>query len=99
MTGKNLLLSRWGRILTFGILYISEGIPLGFAAVAMTAYMRREGLDIVLIGKFTAAFYLPWAFKWAWAPLVDMITLERWGGRKTWIAICQALMIVTLFFR
>lgn len=96
MTGKNLLNSRWGRILTFGILYISEGIPLGFAAVAMTAYMRRQGLEVSLIGAFIASFYLPWAFKWAWAPLVDMITLERWGGRKTWIGICQALMIVTL---
>jgi PAT family beta-lactamase induction signal transducer AmpG len=94
---KNLLDSRKGRIATFGILYVSEGIPLGFAAVAMAAYMRRQGLDVGQIGAFVGSFYLPWAFKWAWAPLVDLVRLERFGGRKAWIILCQALMILTLF--
>jgi len=89
--------SKAGRLSTFGLLYVSEGIPLGFAAVAMAAYMRREGLDATLIGAFVASFYLPWAFKWAWAPLVDLIGLKRYGGRKAWILLCQGLMIVTLW--
>jgi PAT family beta-lactamase induction signal transducer AmpG len=97
MTVRNLLHSRAGRLATFGILYISEGIPLGFAAVAMAAYMRRQGLDVGQVGTFVGSFYLPWAFKWAWAPLVDLVRLQRFGGRKAWIALCQALMIVTLF--
>jgi PAT family beta-lactamase induction signal transducer AmpG len=97
MISRNLLGSRAGRLATFGILYVSEGIPLGFAAVAMTAYMRRQGLDVAQIVAFVGSFYLPWAFKWAWAPLVDLVKLQRFGGRKAWIAICQALMIVTLF--
>jgi len=94
---KNILDSRKGRIATFGLLYVSEGIPLGFAAVAMAAYMRRQGLDAAQIGAFVGSFYLPWAFKWAWAPLVDMVKLERLGGRKAWIVLCQALMLLTLF--
>ena len=93
---KNILDSRRGRIGTFGLLYVSEGIPLGFAAVAIAAYMRREGLDAAQIGAFVGSFYLPWAFKWAWAPLVDLVRLERLGGRKAWIVLCQALMIATL---
>lgn len=93
---RNLLDSRPGRIASFGILYVSEGIPLGFAAVAIAAYMRRQGLDVAQVGAFVAAFYLPWAFKWAWAPLVDLVRLERFGGRKAWIALCQAVMILTL---
>jgi PAT family beta-lactamase induction signal transducer AmpG len=97
MAIKNMLDSKKGRFTTFGILYISEGIPLGFAAVAMAAYMRREGMDVAQVGAFVASFYLPWAFKWAWAPLVDLIGLKRIGGRKAWIVICQVLMIVTLF--
>lgn len=97
MFSRNLLGSRAGRLTTFGILYVSEGIPLGFAAVAMAAYMRRQGLDVGQIGAFVGSFYLPWAFKWAWAPLVDLVRLERFGGRKGWIVLCQALMIVTLF--
>lgn len=97
MAGPNMLDSKKGRLATFGLLYISEGVPLGFAAVAMAAYMRREGMDIAQVGGFVAAFYLPWAFKWAWAPLVDLIGLRRFGGRKAWIVLCQLLMIVTLF--
>ena len=93
---RNILDSRRGRIGTFGLLYVSEGIPLGFAAVAIAAYMRREGLDAAQIGAFVGSFYLPWAFKWAWAPLVDLVRLERLGGRKAWIVLCQALMIATL---
>jgi len=94
---NNLLDSRKGRIATFGILYVSEGIPLGFAAVAMAAYMRRQGLDVAQIGAFVGSFYLPWAFKWAWAPLVDLVKFRRFGGRKAWIILCQALMLLTLF--
>ena len=97
MSGANMLDTKKGRLSTFGILYISEGIPLGFAAVAMATYMRRQGMDVAQVGAFVGAFYLPWAFKWAWAPLVDLISLNRIGGRKAWILICQALMIVTLY--
>jgi PAT family beta-lactamase induction signal transducer AmpG len=97
MSTPNVLDTKKGRLSTFGILYVSEGVPLGFAAVAMAAYMRRQGLDVAQVGAFVGAFYLPWAFKWAWAPLVDLIGLKRFGGRKAWILICQALMIITLY--
>jgi hypothetical protein len=30
------------------------------------------------------------------APLVDLVRLERFGGRKAWIVLCQAQMFVTL---
>jgi PAT family beta-lactamase induction signal transducer AmpG len=97
MAGRNVLDTKKGRLSTFGVLYVSEGIPLGFAAVAMAAYMRREGMDVAQVGAFVAAFYLPWAFKWAWAPLVDLVGLKRFGGRKAWIVLCQTLMILTLY--
>jgi PAT family beta-lactamase induction signal transducer AmpG len=93
---RNLLDSRGGRLATFGVLYASQGIPLGFAAITMAAYMHRQGVDTADIGAFVGAFFLPWAFKWAWAPLIDLVRLERFGGRKAWIVLCQALMIVTL---
>jgi len=43
---KNLLHSRKGRFLSFGVMYISEGIPFGFSSIAMIAFMRREGLSL-----------------------------------------------------
>ena len=62
----------------------------------MVAFMRTEGISLELIGTFVAALFLPWAFKWAWAPLIDLIKLHRWGGRKAWIVVCTTMMIVTL---
>jgi len=96
MNPGNLLGSRNGRFLTFGLLYVSEGIPYGFTSVAMVAFMRQQGVSLALIGTFVAALFLPWAFKWAWAPVIDLVKLHRWGGRKAWIVACTVMMIVTL---
>jgi PAT family beta-lactamase induction signal transducer AmpG len=93
---KNLLGTRNGRFLTFGLLYVSEGIPYGFTSVAMVAFMRQQGMSLEAIGAFSAALFLPWAFKWAWAPLIDLIRLDRWGGRRAWIVGCTSMMLATL---
>jgi MFS family permease len=96
MNPGNLLDSRNGRFLTFGWLYVSEGIPYGFTSIAMVAFMRQQGVSLALIGTFVAALFLPWAFKWAWAPVIDLVKLNRLGGRKAWIVGCTLMMIVTL---
>jgi PAT family beta-lactamase induction signal transducer AmpG len=96
MSQRNLLGSRNGRFVTFGLLYVSEGIPYGFTSVAMVAFMRQEGVSLALIGMFVAALFLPWSFKWAWAPVIDLVKLHRFGGRKGWIVACQSMMILTL---
>lgn len=93
---NNALSSPFRRFLSFGILYIAEGIPVGFASVAMATYMRREGLDVAQIGAFIGMLYLPWGFKWAWAPLIDLLRLQRLGGRKAWIVGSLAAMILSL---
>jgi len=62
----------------------------------MVTFMRLEGLSIAQIGAFSAAILLPWGFKWAWAPLIDIVKLTGIGGRKAWIVICTSMMIVTL---
>jgi len=96
MQARNLLNSRRGRLSAFGILYISEGIPYGFSSTALVAFMRMEGLSLEQIGAFVAAIFIPWSFKWVWAPMVDIIKLKRFGGRKAWITLCTSMMIVTL---
>ena len=96
MRSKNLLDTRKGRFFTFGMLYISEGIPYGFTSTAMVAFMRTQGLSLEQIGTFVAALFLPWAFKWVWAPLIDLVKLNRFGGRKAWIIFCTTMMTVTL---
>jgi len=92
----NLLSSRRGRLTAFFFLYVTEGIPLGFAAIAVATELRRRGVGPAEIGAFVASFYLPWAFKWAFGPFVDVFRSQRWGHRRAWILAMQILMALSL---
>lgn len=92
----NLLASSRGRLAAFFLLYVTEGIPIGFAATAMATQMRRMGLGPAEIGAFVGALYLPWAFKWVAGPVVDVFRSRRWGARRAWILAMQVAMVATL---
>lgn len=92
----NLLATRRGRLFAFFSLYLTEGIPLGFAATAIATQLRRQGVGPAEIGAFVASFYLPWAFKWAFGPFVDVFRSQRFGHRRAWILGTQVMMAATL---
>jgi MFS transporter, PAT family, beta-lactamase induction signal transducer AmpG len=92
----NLLATRRGRLFAFFSLYVTEGIPLGFAATAVATQLRRQGVGPAEIGAFVASFYLPWAFKWAFGPFVDVFRSQRFGHRRGWIMFTQVIMVATL---
>ena len=86
----NLLATRKGRLAAFFALYVTEGIPLGFAATAVAYYLRKLGVGPAEIGAFVGSFYLPWAFKWAFGPMVDVFRSQRFGHRRAWIMGTQS---------
>jgi len=92
----DLLATRKGRLAAFFLLYLTEGIPAGFTATAIATQMRRQGLDPAAIGVFIATLYLPWAVKWAFGPVVDVFSSDRWGRRRAWILFTQAMMAGSL---
>ena len=92
----DLLATKKGRLATFFLLYVTEGIPLGFTATAIATQMRRGGLGPAEIGAFVGSLYLPWALKWAMGPFVDTFSSERFGRRRTWIFLMQLGMMATL---
>ncbi|MFO1303370.1 MAG: MFS transporter [Burkholderiales bacterium] len=92
----DLLATKAGRLTTFFMLYMTEGIPLGFTATAIATQMRRQGLGPVAIGAFVGSLYLPWAFKWVMGPFVDAFSSDRFGRRRTWILATQVGMMATL---
>ena len=96
MRMPDLLASRNGRLAAFFFLYLTEGIPLGFTAVAIATQMRRQGVSPAAIGAFVGSLYLPWAFKWAIGPFVDVLSSDRWGRRRMWIVIAQVMMVAAL---
>jgi PAT family beta-lactamase induction signal transducer AmpG len=92
----NLLATRHGRLAAFFFLYVTEGIPLGFAAIAVATQLRRQDVGPAEIGAFVGSFYLPWAFKWAFGPFIDVFASDRWGRRRGWIIATQVAMALTL---
>lgn len=92
----NPLASRWGRLVAFFFLYVTEGIPLGFTSTAMAVHLSKSGLSDQEVSFFTGMLYIPWAFKWMVGPVVDLVYSKRLGHRRTWILSTQLLMIVTL---
>ena len=92
----DLLATRNGRLATFFLLYVTEGIPLGFTATAIATQMRRAGLGPIAIGAFVGSLYLPWAFKWLAGPFVDTFASDRHGRRRLWILATQIGMALTL---
>jgi MFS transporter, PAT family, beta-lactamase induction signal transducer AmpG len=96
MKMPNLLETRGGRLVAFFFLYVTEGIPLGFCATAIATQLRRQDVGPAEIGAFVGSFYLPWAFKWAFGPFIDVFVSERLGKRRAWIVGTQVMLIVTL---
>ena len=96
VTFPNLLATRRGRLVAFFFLYLTEGIPLGFAATAIATEMRRQGVGVADIGAFVGAIYLPWAWKWAIGPFVDVLSSDKLGRRRAWIVGAQIMMVLSL---
>ena len=92
----NPLASRWGRLMAFFFLYVTEGIPLGFTSTAMAVHLSKSGLSDLQVGIFTGWLYIPWSFKWLVGPVVDLVYSKRLGYRRTWILSTQIMMIGTL---
>ncbi|HVS11019.1 MAG TPA: MFS transporter, partial [Planctomycetota bacterium] len=90
------LLSRpRGRKLAFALLYFSEGAPIGFLWWALPTLMRERGVALEEIGALVSLLALPWALKFLWAPLVDLLRGPRWTLRG-WIVASQAVMALSL---
>ena len=61
----------------------------------MPTRLRVSGVPIEQITWLTAVLVLPWTFKFAWAPLIDLLQSPRWSLRS-WIVAAQSLMGLTL---
>ena len=88
--------TRPGQMVAFFLLYVTEGLPLGYTATFIATLMREEGVSPATIGSFIALFYVPWSFKWAAGPFVDLFRSRRFGARRPWI--CGSQLLMTLSF-
>ena len=79
------------RLAWLASLYVVQGLPFGFQATALPAYLRETGVSLTEIG-FLDLLALPWLFKALWAPAVDRFHSPRLGRRRSWILPLQLLL-------
>ncbi|WP_109441146.1 putative ferric acinetoferrin MFS transporter permease subunit ActC [Acinetobacter haemolyticus] len=75
------------------VLYLAHALPLYFYNVALPAILRHQGVDLRWIGMLSL-LYIPWAFKFFWAPLIDRFYLKKLGKRKTWLLFTQVALVL-----
>ncbi|WP_193014986.1 RhtX/FptX family siderophore transporter [Proteus sp. FME41] len=80
-------------VITLGLLYLAQGIPMGIAMDALPTLLRQEGSALSAIA-FIPLVGLPWVLKFLWAPVVDNYWFSALGRRRSWIIPMQ--IIVTL---
>jgi PAT family beta-lactamase induction signal transducer AmpG len=87
------------RVIRMLFLGFSGGLPLLLLLGTLSFRLREAGLDLALIGFFSW-IGLTYAFKWAWAPLVDQLPVplltKALGRRRSWLVCSQLLVIIGL---
>jgi MFS family permease len=84
-----------GRKLLFAGLYFAEGAPIGFVWWALPVWLHNGGSTPGEIARVMALVTWPWALKFLWAPLVDLLRTPRFGLRA-WIVTSQFAMALAL---
>ena len=76
-------------------MYICQALPIGVINTGLPVILRREGVSLQQIGLLYLLF-LPWAFKFLHASIVDRYYIKRLGRRRTWIFPLQWVSAVVL---
>jgi len=77
----------------------SAGLPLLLVLGTLSFWLREAGIDRTTIG-YLSWVGLAYAFKWAWAPLVDRLPIpilsRLLGRRRAWLLLAQAMIVTGL---
>src|SRR3954452_24137689 len=80
-------------MLAFGF---SSGLPFALLIGTLNAWLGESKINLATIGVLSW-IGLCYSFKFLWSPIVDRLKLpllERLGRRKSWIALCQAVLVL-----
>lgn len=84
------------RLFALCALYLAQGIPWGFMAITLPAYLADRGLGTEVVGATMSMTTLPYTFKWVWGPVIDSVTIPALGRRRPWILLAQLMMAATV---
>ena len=80
-------------MLAFGF---SSGLPYALLIGTLNAWLGEAKINLATIGVLSW-IGLSYSFKFLWSPVVDRLKLpllEQIGRRKSWILLCQVIMIL-----
>jgi PAT family beta-lactamase induction signal transducer AmpG len=83
-------------ILIITILGFASGLPFPLVGSTLQAWLTSEGIDIKTIGILTVITF-PYSFKFLWSAFFDRYSIPKFGRRRGWILICQALILTGFF--
>jgi PAT family beta-lactamase induction signal transducer AmpG len=83
---------RHPRVAAMLFLGFSAGLPFALVAGTLAAWLTRAGISMSSVGMFAWVGVL-YAFKFAWAPLVDQLRIpvltRAIGRRRSWMLLAQ----------
>lgn len=85
------------RYISFGGLYVAQGLPEGLLFYAIPAWLAINGKSPAEIGAFVGIVLLPWSFKLFNAPIMDRFTFLPMGRRRPWVLIGQLGLLLSFF--
>jgi PAT family beta-lactamase induction signal transducer AmpG len=96
---QSLGIYRHPRVAAMLFLGFSSGLPFALVAGTLAAWLTRAGVSMTEVGMFAWVGVL-YAFKFAWAPLVDQIRIplltKALGRRRSWMLLGQVGVAVGL---
>ena len=75
-----------------GLLYFSEGYPLGVFYEIFPVYFRQQGVELRQIGVLSL-LGLAWTLKFLWAPAIDY-----WRHHRRWMAAVDVAMGAAMLY-
>lgn len=73
----------------------TAGLPIYFLSQLIPAWLRQGQVDLKTIGFFGLVF-IPYSFKYLWAPILDRYVPPFLGRRRGWMIITQTLIFLTM---
>jgi len=73
----------------------TSGMPLYVLLQLLPAWLKDGGVSLTEIGLF-ALVGIPYAWKFAWAPLMDRWIPPFLGRRRGWMLICQLALLLSI---
>lgn len=84
------------RLLTVGLFYFTQGVPVGLFFYAIPAWLADNGATTAERASVVAASILPWTLKFFLGFVMDRYTYLPMGRRRIWIIGAQSTIVAAL---